>query len=343
MTDRTTYLGGSDAAAALGLSPWETPLHLYLEKRGELPPPGEPERKRQRLLDRGKREEPNIVDDLIELHGIEVTKRSTRESPNRYVDPSLPFLAAEIDFEWRVTEKAVVHLSEYIGVDIPKDLIGTIQNGEVKTAHPFVAQKKFGEEGTDEIPIEYGAQALHGLGVTSRALTLFAVGVYVDDPLLYLVRADADTIGNMRTKMAAFWREHVLAGVPPEPVNLPDVYMMFGKKRAVRREATDMIAAHVKALEGLRAREATVKEGIEAVKYEIGAYLVGGEEFDDPKAKVGTHILTYKGVPIQQLTLERQEERLNVELVKTKFPEVAAQCVKPISFYKFSKPRKGSR
>jgi predicted phage-related endonuclease len=32
--DRTGYIGGSDIAAILGLSPYKTPLDVYLEKRG---------------------------------------------------------------------------------------------------------------------------------------------------------------------------------------------------------------------------------------------------------------------------------------------------------------------
>ena len=35
--NRRTYLGGSDTAAILGLSPWKSPLELYLEKIGEAP------------------------------------------------------------------------------------------------------------------------------------------------------------------------------------------------------------------------------------------------------------------------------------------------------------------
>lgn len=36
---RKRGIGGSDAAAALGMSPWKTQLELYLEKRGELMAP----------------------------------------------------------------------------------------------------------------------------------------------------------------------------------------------------------------------------------------------------------------------------------------------------------------
>jgi predicted phage-related endonuclease len=36
---RTGYIGGSDAAAALGLSPWKTNVDLWEEKTGRKPAP----------------------------------------------------------------------------------------------------------------------------------------------------------------------------------------------------------------------------------------------------------------------------------------------------------------
>jgi putative phage-type endonuclease len=38
LEQRRHGIGGSDAAAALGLSPWKTPLSLYLEKTGDARP-----------------------------------------------------------------------------------------------------------------------------------------------------------------------------------------------------------------------------------------------------------------------------------------------------------------
>src|SRR5215469_14323159 len=36
--ERRTGIGGSDAAAALGLSPWQTPYDLWEQKTGRAPP-----------------------------------------------------------------------------------------------------------------------------------------------------------------------------------------------------------------------------------------------------------------------------------------------------------------
>lgn len=338
--DRKTFIGGSDAAAVLGLSPWETPLHLYLAKRGELPPATEEDRKRERILARGKREEPHIVDDLVELYGVKVTKRSTPERPNRHAHPTTPYIAAEIDFEWEVTSEAIVKLATR-GIYIPGELIGTIQNGECKTAHPFVAAKKFGEEGTDEIPVEYGAQALHGLMVTGRQVTLVAVAVYVDDPLLYLVRRDEETISTMFEREVAFMEKHVAAGVRPDPVNLPDVQLILDRKKETRKEATPEVAALVRSLETLRNREATCKEGIDALKFEIGSFLVGAEEVEKPKEE-GNHVLVYQGAPILRLVLE-EKTFVDAAKLRAAYPEAAKECSKTTSSFAYRKPRKGSK
>ena len=95
--DRTTYLGGSDVAAILGVSPWTTPFMLFQKKVGahveELTPA------KRRILERGARWEPIVLEMLVDEltdrgHDVEVVATG-----QRYQDPEFPFLAAEIDAE----------------------------------------------------------------------------------------------------------------------------------------------------------------------------------------------------------------------------------------------------
>ena len=58
--DRSTYLGGSDVAAILGISPWRTPLDVYLDKIQ--PRKEETDPSRLKVLNRGKRMEPYVID-----------------------------------------------------------------------------------------------------------------------------------------------------------------------------------------------------------------------------------------------------------------------------------------
>lgn len=340
--DRKAFLGGSDAAAILGVSPWTTPLDLFLIKTGQKAEFADPAR--EKLFRRGKRLEPVVIDMLVEELGVKVTKRSLPEKPNRYADPELPYLAAEIDCEWEVTPEIA---AKY---DLDPALIGTTQNGEVKTVHPF-ASAKFGEAETDEIPIEYAAQAMHGLMVTGRHLTMFGVLVGADNLCVYFLPRDDETIAGLREKEQRFWEDNVLRGVAPEPVNLPDVLELFGRKPASRIEATEEVMGWVEQLAGAR-NQARQAEDIEVeCKYQIGRYMLGvggitllngGKLVPGADVKVGSHELTLKGAPILVVRKECQQ-RLDGDAIKARYPAIALECVKPIEFFKFAKPAKKGR
>lgn len=344
--DRKRFIGGSDAAAILGVSPWHTRLDLFLIKTGQKAEVTDPAR--EKLFRRGKRLEPIVVDMLIDEYGVKVTKRSTPEKPNRYADAAVPYLAAEIDFEWEATAAD----TERMGLNFSDaaDLIGTIQNGEVKTVHPF-ASAKFGEE-ADEIPVEYAAQAMHGLMVTGRQVCMFAVMFGADNLLLYWIHRDDETIAGMRAQEIAFWNDHVLAGVHPEPVNLPDVLELFDRKTiAARITATPQIAELVPLLHQARDAAKAAVERTNEIRYEIGKFIVGednvsldndGKIVPGPDVKPGEHHLLFEGETILRLVKQTQS-RLDGDAVKEKHPEIVPECSKQISFFKFSKPKKGKR
>jgi predicted phage-related endonuclease len=83
--------------------------------------------------------------------------------------------------------------------------------------HPFKASE-WGEEGSEDVPIHYAAQVMHGLGVTRRPAAIVAALFGLDNLLCFPVMRDDETIAAMRAKAVKFWTENVLAGVPPEPV-----------------------------------------------------------------------------------------------------------------------------
>ena len=335
--DRSRFIGGSDCAAIIGVSPWATPLDCYLEKIGQSRPI---EPAREKLFRRGKRLEPVVIDMLIEEYGVKVTKRSSPEAPNRYIDPGCDYLAAEIDFEWEVTAELAERFS------LLPELVGTIQNGEVKTCHPFAAAK-FGEAETDEIPIEYAAQAVHGLMVSGRRLTLFGVLVGADSLLVYWIHRDNDTIRAIREKETRFWLEHVLNRVPPAPVNLPDVLHLFGMTEDIRVQAADEALALYEQFVEAKAQERVAGERIEGLKYQLGRYMLGEAALErDAKGKVkpvgepkpGKHLLLAGDKTLLTVAFQRQN-RIDTDTLRRLHPEVATECSKTTSFYKFDLPR----
>lgn len=213
--DRTSFIGGSDAACILGVSKWKTPLQLYMEKIGahveEITPA------KQRIFDRGHRWEPVVVDMLVDElvgrgHDVEVTARN-----QRYQDKAYPFLACELDLELRVD-----------GEDV---------NGEIKTVHPFAAGE-WGAPESDEVPIYYAAQVMHGLMLVPRRRTLVAALIGVDDLRVHWVERDEETIAAIRAKELEFW-ERVQLRVPPEPTTPEDMKLLYRRDGGQVMEADE--------------------------------------------------------------------------------------------------------
>lgn len=232
--DRQTFIGSSDTAAILGISPWKTPLDVYLDKvqpRVEITDPD-----KLRVLNRGKRMEPYVIDLLAEETGLEIVRRG-----ERYVDLEYDFLAAEIDAE-----------------------AASGENIEIKTVSPFKA-KEWGEQQSDEIPVHYAAQAMHALMITGRKICIFGVLIGADDFRIYRIERDDVTIAAIRAKEIAFWKR-VQDRDQPDPSTVSDVFRLFGTHDSgTAIAANEAIQADVLALKSLKA-DAKSLEGLIALR-----------------------------------------------------------------------------
>jgi putative phage-type endonuclease len=224
--DRTAFIGGSDAGAILGLSPWATPYEVWLEKIGE----GKPvDAAKEKFFRRRKRQEPVILEMLEEEHGIRARSVNTRA-----FHPSHGFLSCEID---AISDD---------GIEV-----------ELKTVHPFAA-KEWGTQDTDEIPPHYTAQALHGLMVTGREARLVAALIGVDDLRIYRVERDNDTLAKMLEHELAFW-QMVQARTPPPALRLSDIEKIYGVDKGQVLAIDDQVGV-IDSLERIRTLKAQIKE-----------------------------------------------------------------------------------
>nr|MBA2817034.1 endonuclease [Candidatus Pantoea persica] len=171
--ERSKYLGGSDVAGILGIYPCRTPLDVYLDKVQPSREPLSPDK--QKILSRGQRMEPYVIDLLSEEAGLIIARRG-----ERYLDPELPYMAAKIDAEAESGE-----------------------NIEIKTCSLFKA-REWREQQTDEIPVHYTTQAMLGLMVTGKKVCVFGVLIGADDFRVYRVERDDETIAAIREKEIQF-------------------------------------------------------------------------------------------------------------------------------------------
>lgn len=280
--DRQRYLGGSDVAAILGVSPYRTALDVYLDKTEGSQPVSDEKKK---IFKRGARMEPYILDLLAEENGIQIVARN-----NRYIDQQNGFIAAEIDAEE-----------------------STGKNIEAKSANQFAA-KNWGEQGTDEIPVYYSAQGMHGMMVTGAPATIFPVLIGSDDFRVYELQRDEEIIASIRQAEVEFWGR-IQRREPPDPVNESDLLRLFPRSTGEEIQASDEIVGKFNQLKSLIRREKMLASDIEDLQLELKMFMR-----DAAVLKFGATTLgSWKA---------QETDRIDVTRLRNDQPEIAAQFIK---------------
>jgi len=188
-------IGGSDAAAVLGLSSYKTPLDVYLEKIAPVAPDVPPTPR----MKAGLKLEQTVADWYEEESGYKVQ----RDNKVR-IHPDYNFLIANLD-----------------RVILPKNGEG---RGvlEIKTTSSWYAK---GWEAT--LPMEFYAQLQHYLNVTGYTWGEFAILIDGYDFQRFKVERDDNFIQTANEVMLNFWERNVLAHVPPPPKTEADLKGLY--------------------------------------------------------------------------------------------------------------------
>lgn len=131
IAERVNYIGGSDAAAVLGMSRWATPLSVWAEKTGQIVREDTP----AFYKTLGHKLEQTVAELFMEETGKKLQRVN-----ETIIHPRHPFMGANVD----------------------RRVVGERAIFEAKTASAWKAREWEGEE----IPREYIIQAMHYLAVT---------------------------------------------------------------------------------------------------------------------------------------------------------------------------------
>lgn len=298
--NRQKYIGGSDIAAVLGVSPWKTRVDLYADKtqpRVEGPA--------KAVFKRGIRWESVVAEMVTEAlqaagHTVEVVGTNQRYLDTQLLDArGKPFLASEIDYEVRL------------------DGAEEITNIELKTVHPFGA-KKWGESGTDTLPVHYLAQVMHGLGVTRRRHAYLAALFGADELRVYPVDADDETLVGMRIQALSFWNNHVLAGVVPEPMTLEDLSKLFDKDNpdATPLLADEGLAEQVMRMRAINAEIKAREAESEALEFAIKRAMRDCTSLVMPNGKTAIDWKERSGSYLDETGLKEAHPKVHKEFVR---------------------------
>lgn len=178
LAERRKTLGASETAAALGVSPYASPIDLWQQKLGLAPEVEENEAMRW-----GKRLEPLILDAYQDLTGRRIVGTQIKLH-----HPDHSCLTATLD--------------------------AVCEDGRIVEAKTTGWAREWGEVGSDEIPELYLVQVAQQLAITGATVADVPVLIGGQRLKIYTVERDDALIGRVINGALRFW-DHVERREPP--------------------------------------------------------------------------------------------------------------------------------
>jgi len=180
---RSLGLGGSDAAAALGLSSWKSRYALWCEKRGQ-----ESSFQGSEATRWG-----NLLEDVVAREAAERLGKVAVASPVMFRSRTHPFMLANVD-------RLLLDDSGR-----PEGIL------EIKTT----GARNYASWSEGEAPLSYVLQVMHYMAVTGLRYAVLACLVGGNELHMVTVFADDQAIADLVAGEDAFWRQVCSGDCPP--------------------------------------------------------------------------------------------------------------------------------
>lgn len=181
---RKQGIGGSDAAAILGMNPWSTPLTVYLDKMGELP-----EKEDNESMYWGRELEEVVAKEFAKRHPEFKVQRVNAVLQH----PEHEFMTGNID-------RLIIDKGKGMGIL------------EIKTTSEYNKDEWLDEN----IPDNYYIQLQHYLGLTGFKWGYFAVLIGGRHYIEYYVEENPEIIVKIIEAEKNYWNNHIIPKVQPE-------------------------------------------------------------------------------------------------------------------------------
>ena len=302
LAGRKKGIGGSDVAAILGFSPYKSPYQLWLDKTGR----SERSESQSESAHFGHLLEDVVAKEYSRRAGVKVQRVTQQLSL-----PDHPWAIGNID-------RAIINPEISGNVRFKYGKLTTDQLLECKTASEYLA-KLFGEEGSDQVPDYYLTQCLWYLLLSGCQFIDLAVLIGGNKFRMYRIERDEDLIDSIFRQVKAFWFNHVVADVPPDPTCFDDVLHRWSKH--VVGKQVEATFEQIKLGEELIAVQGRQKSD-KAREDEIKLQLVTSMQDAEMMTSQGTTLFTYK---------EQSSTRIDSTLLKKEEPDLFAKYSKTSS------------
>lgn len=232
---RNEGLGGSEVAAIMGYSKYNSAYSLWAEKTGQVEPEDLSENE---YVYWGTKNEPNIADRFEEVTGKKVRRCGTLQ------DEEYPFFHANVD----------------------RLVVGENAGLEIKTA----GLTKSNEWRDDEVPDDYYCQCQWYMGISGAEKWYIAVLIGGNKMVWKEIARNDDTIKGLREAALNFWQNNVLGGVAPETDGNEGTTNTIKKLYQQAQELEVALPSKATALiarwDELKSTEAEIEQQLEEVK-----------------------------------------------------------------------------
>lgn len=265
LAERRKGIGGSDVAAILGVSPWATPLNVWLDKTGRA----------------GEKPETEAMRIGTELEDF-VARRYTQET------------GRTVQRFRRMLHKGCLlgNLDRLVVMDGQK--VASHQ-GEIRT-DTLLECKTASIDWNGEVPLQYLAQVLHYLGLDPmlRHADVAALNLVHKHFEVFRVERDDEAIAAMQAKLEDWWERYVVADVMPPPVNEDDCRLAWAVSKAGKSiVADDDILWKLDEYRAAKDEKDRLDERVKKLKGDICAFMKDAATLTDA---AGNALATWKNI-----------------------------------------------
>ena len=282
---RRSGIGGSDAAAVLGMHPYRGPFAVYADKLGAERAEEDTEAMRQ-----GRDLEEYVARRFSEQTGLRLRR------------------------EYGMLRSAV---HPCMIADVDRRVVGERAGLECKTSKDIhLTRYRNGD-----FPLEYYTQCLHYLAVTGWKRWYLAVLVYGTDLLTFTIEAEdvRDDLEALIQAEETFWRDHVEKRDPPPPDGLEStgaaLLGLYPRSDGLKLDAGPEDEALMTALLGLKDERKALDLRISEAENRIKARLGEAEALNGTQARASWKSQTRRSIS-EKLLREKYPE-IDLDTVKT--------------------------
>jgi len=313
-------IGGSDIGAILGLSPYRSPLEVWLEKsrptdsgislQGYSQPliqhPTGPEARPTLQepseglnLRFGRHLEPFVAQEYER-----VTGHLTHEHPQTVFHATHRHLFAHVD---RLVSTDGRPVSDGAGRILTDTLL------ECKTASAYTASQ-WGPSWGDQVPASYLAQCLWYTTVTGCSVAHLAVLLGNSDFRVYRINHDPELGGRLVEAALTFWDEHVMTGIPPAPRNRAEVLQLHPREvRGLEVGAGEATLRQLRRLKRINRLSKRLEHEVESIKDDLAIQMRDAE------------CISHQGNTLATWRTASPTRRLDLERMKREEPDLVAR------------------